>query len=361
MLVNYSCDIKKGDKVLIEQSGTDIDFLIILIKEIRKAGGMPFINNIIPQISRELLLGVDENYVNLKTQLMLPNMKKFDAYISIDGSENIFETSDVPAKNILLNNKLFQQPVHFNERVNHTKWVILRWPTSAFAQSAGMSTIAFKKLFFKVCTINYAKMDTAMNSLQELLNKTNKVQIIAKNTNIVFSIKDIPSVKCSGKNNIPDGEVFTAPIKNSVNGQITYNVPTLYNGNRFNNVCFVVKNGKIVKASCDGNNALLNKILNTDEGARYFGEFALGVNPYVKKPILDILFDEKMRGSIHLTAGNCYQSANNGNKSGIHWDLVLCQEKQYGGGEIYFDDKLIRKDGKFVISELFDLNPENLV
>lgn len=361
ILVNYSCSIKKGDRVLIEQSYTDTDFLIALIREIKKAGGLPFIINIIPEIARELLLDMSEEYAKLKTEFMLPDMKEMDAYIQLDGANNIFETSDVPTQFLNINNLYYLKPVHFDQRVNHTNWVILRWPTPAFAQTANMSSSAFEELFFKVCTLDYGKMSDAMEPLVQLMNKTDKVRIKGQGTDISFSIKKIPAVKCAGKNNIPDGEIFTAPIKKSVNGTISYNLPTIYNGTRFDNVKLTVKDGKIINALAGAQTAKLNQILDLDEGSRYFGEFAFGVNPHLKTPLLDILFDEKICGSIHLTPGQCYKEAPNGNVSGIHWDMVLCQLKEYGGGEIYFDDKLIRKDGKFVIKELFQLNPENLV
>ena len=361
ILVKHSCKIKCGDRVLIEQSNTDIDFLIILIKEIKKAGGLVFINNIIPEISRELLFDVSEEYINQKTEFVLPDMKQIDAYISIHGTNNIFENSDVPTKNIGLNQKLFVQPVHYEERVKNTKWVILRWPTPAFAQSAKMSSQAFSEFFFRACNVDYAKMEKALTPLKNLMEKTNNVRITGPGTNLCFSIKNMPAVKCAGKNNIPDGEIFTAPIKNSVNGCVQFNIPTVYNGTRFDNVFLEFNNGKIIKATSTGNTEKLNEILNTDCGARYLGEFALGVNPFVDKSILDILFDEKMKGSVHLTPGSCYAEANNGNNSAIHWDMVLCQLKEFGGGEIFFDDVLVRKNGEFVLEELFEINPQNFL
>jgi len=360
-LVDYSCKIKKGEKVLIEQKEIDPDFIIALIKKIRSVGGYPFVINENEMISRELLFDTDETYAKLKTKYILPIMQDMDAYIGLRGSDNIFENSDVPPEQMALNNKFYVDPVHFKERVNNTKWVLLRWPNSAMAQNAGLSTKAFEKIFFNVCTLDYSKMDKAMDSLVAYMQKTDKVKIVSPNTNLSFSIKGQPAIKCSGSSNIPDGEVFTGPIKHSINGIITYNIPTLYDGIRFDNVSLTIKDGKIIKAVSNVNSLKLNNILDTDEGARYFGEFAIGVNPYITKPILDILFDEKMCGSFHFTPGNCYDESYNGNKSAIHWDMVLCQLPEYGGGEMYFDDMLIRKDGKFVVKELELLNPEFLI
>ena len=202
-------------------------------------------------------------------------------------------------------------------------------------------------------------MEKAMEPLTNLLSKTDKVRILGNGTDISFSIKGLPNMKCYGLRNIPDGEVYTAPIKDSVNGIISYNVPSLHQGFTFENIVLEFKNGKIIKATSNDNKKI-NEVLDTDDGARYIGEFAIGVNPYILHPMNDILFDEKIAGSIHFTPGQAYRAAYNGNDSSIHWDLVLIQRAEYGGGEIWFDDQLIRKDGIFILDELKVLNPENL-
>ena len=227
------------------------------------------------------------------------------------------------------------------------------------AQNAGVSTEKFENFYFDVCTLDYSKMDRAMDALKALMDKTDKVRLVAKDTDLTFSIRGIPAIKCAGNMNIPDGEVYTAPVKDSVNGVITYNAPTLENGIKHEHVRLVFKDGKIVEAT-SSNTEALNAVLDTDAGARYVGEFAIGVNPYVTSPMLDILFDEKISGSIHFTPGCCYDDAFNGNKSSVHWDMVLIQTPEWGGGEIWFDGVLIRKDGRFVLPELYPLNPENL-
>jgi aminopeptidase len=228
------------------------------------------------------------------------------------------------------------------------------------AQQAQMSTESFEEFYFDTCTMDYTKMSNAMDPLKELMEKTDKVRIIAPGTDLTFSIKDIPVIKCDGELNIPDGEIFTAPVKDSVNGTLAYNTQTLYDGKVFSDVILKFKNGKIIEATANNHEAI-NKILDTDDGARYVGEFAIGVNPFVTKPMLDTLFDEKIAGSIHFTPGNSYDEAPNGNKSKVHWDMVLIQREDWGGGEIYFDDVLIRKDGLFVIDELKGLNPDALM
>ena len=252
-----------------------------------------------------------------------------------------------------------QNRVHRDIRVPKTKWVVLRYPTNSMAQLAKMSTEGFEDFYFNVCNLDYAKMSEAMDSLVELMNQTDKVHIKGPGTDLHFSIKDIPAIKCAGERNIPDGEVYTAPVRDSVNGTITYNTPSPYQGFTYENVCLTFENGKIVQATANDTDRI-NKVFDSDEGARYIGEFAIGVNPYITQPMQDILFDEKIDGSFHFTPGQSYDEAPNGNHSSIHWDLVNIQRKDYGGGEIYFDGRLIRKDGRFVIPELEKLNPENL-
>ena len=222
-----------------------------------------------------------------------------------------------------------------------------------------MSSRAFEDFYYDVCNLDYAKMSAAMDALVARLARTDSVHIIGPGTDLRFSIKGIPAVKCAGECNIPDGEVYTAPVRESVNGIITYNTPSLYQGTVFEHVSFTFERGKIVQATANETEKL-NAILDADEGARYIGELGIGVNPYITKPMKDILFDEKISGSIHFTPGSCYEDAPNGNDSTIHWDLVLIQTPEYGGGEIYFDDELIRKDGLFVPEDLQCLNPDAL-
>lgn len=359
-LVNYSIALKPKEKVLITACDADLNIVKALIEEIHRVGGYPYANLSSSQITKELILCGSEECLKTSVDVSMHQMKQMDAHIAIRGIYNFFELSDVPKDKMQLYNKMFD-PVH-KERIKNTKWVLLMCPTPGLAQSAKMSSDKYEDFFYKVCNLDYSKMSKAMDNLVELMRKTDKVRLVAPNTDISFSIKDIPAIKCAGKMNIPDGEVFTAPVRESVNGVITYNLDTTYNGIPFSNVSLEVKKGKIIKATASKNTDVLNSILDTDENARYFGEFAIGVNPYIIEPFNDILFDEKMKGSIHFTPGSCYEEeAPNGNVSAIHWDMVLSMQPQHGGGEIYFDDRLIRKDGIFVVPELASLNPEKLL
>ena len=360
-LINYSCEVKPGDKVYIHYIGQSTrDLARALIKECYLAGGVPFPHFTDPVSQRETILNCNEEQLKLMAEIDADEMSRMDCYVGVRGTDNVSELADVPSDKMKLYDTLYSNEVHGKIRVPKTRWVILRYPNAAMAQLNNTSQEAFEDFFFDVCTMDYSKMGKAMESLIKLMDRTDKVRLVAKDTDLSFSIKGIPAIPCDGKLNIPDGEVYTAPVRDSVNGVITYNTPSLFQGYTYENVSLTFENGKIIKATAN-NTEKVNAVFDTDEGARYVGEFAIGVNPFVTKPMKDILFDEKIAGSIHFTPGKCYDEAPNGNTSAIHWDLVLIMTPEYGGGEIYFDDVLIRKDGRFVIPELEVLNPKNLM
>ncbi len=358
-LINYSVQLQPGEKVLIENFGLQRELVTALVKEAYEAGGYPFVTLKDAAVDRSLLMGAQEEQYEMMADFEARKMDQMDAYIGLRSGDNINEQSDVPDDKMRIHGNTIGKKVHREIRVPKKKWVVLRYPTSSMAQLAKMSTEAFEDFYFDVCNLDYSKMDAAMDSLADLMNRTDRVRLTGEGTDLTFSIKDIPAVKCAGRLNIPDGEVYSAPVKDSVNGVISYNTPSPYNGFTFENVKLTFKDGKIVEAEANDSDRI-NKIFDTDEGARYVGEFAIGVNPFIQHPMQDILFDEKIDGSFHFTPGECYEDAYNGNHSNIHWDMVMIQRPEYGGGEIYFDDVLIRKDGRFVIPELEGLNPENL-
>lgn len=357
-LINYSCSLQPKEKVMIHVFGTSAYPLAQqLVKEAYAAGGYPYVQIEDYGINRALMLNCSEEQLQLKADLEMAQMKEMDAYIGIRASDNISELSDVPHDKVQLNTSMNNDVL--NERVNNTKWVVLRYPNNSMAQLANTSLENFEDFYFDVCNLDYKKMSKAMDALVDLMNRTDKVRLVGEGTDLTFSIKDIPAIKCDGKCNIPDGEVYTAPVRDSANGYITYNTPSVFQGFTYENIRFTFKDGKIVDATAN-NTEKINEILDMDEGCRYLGEFAIGVNPYILHPMKDTLFDEKIMGSIHLTPGRCYEDAFNGNDSKIHWDLVYIQTEAYGGGEIYFDDVLIRKNGIFVPEALQCLNSENL-
>lgn len=358
-LVNYSVAAKAGDKVLIEATDVPAEFTAELVRQVYAVGAYPFVETYRGKVEAAVRAGTSDEHSKMLADFAAYRMAKMDCYIGVRGNENAYDLSGVPSDKAALYGRNYSYPVHHEMRVKNTRWVVLRWPNDSMAQLSGEPTDAFEDFYFRVCCMDYAKMDRAMDALKAIMDKTDKVRLVAKDTDLTFSIKGIGAVKCSGHMNIPDGEVYSAPVKDSVNGKITYNVPSIENGTKFENVSLTFERGRIVSAT--GNYPdKINAIFDTDEGARYVGEFAIGVNPYVTKAMGDILFDEKIAGSIHFTPGCCYDDAYNGNQSAVHWDLVLVMTPEFGGGEIWFDDVLVRKDGLFVLPELKCLNPENL-
>ena len=358
VLTGFSINLQKNDRVLIDAFDIPDTFVGALIRAVRDRGAIPFVNIQRARITREMLRAATAEQYQTIADVELIRMQRMQAYIAVRGSDNIFETSDVPSERVQLTAKILKPVLDY--RVNKTKWVVLRWPTSAMAQQAGMSSEGFEDFYFRVCTFDYRRYGPGMKALADLMDRTDRVEIKGPGTNLRFSIKGIGSVPCGGTKNIPDGEVFSCPVKESVEGVIQYNAPTVYLGTSFDNIRLIFKQGRIVEATSN-NTKRLNDILDTDAGARYIGEFALGFNPHIQQPMRDILFDEKIAGSFHFTPGQAYETGGNGNKSAVHWDMVCIQRPDYGGGEIWFDGRLVRKDGLFVPKALQKLNPEELL
>jgi len=355
LLVEYSVELKKGEKCLINAIDIPTSMTEELIKAVYAVGGIPVVNVWSERLERAMVQDATKESLDVWAGVDCYRMKQMDAFIGIRGIANVRETASIQDK-VGLYAKYYNDPVHMKIRLPYTKWVVLRYPTEAFAMQANMGTRDFEEYFYKVCTeVDYKKMNAVMLEAKKFLETVDKVRIVSPGTDLTFSVKGLPWIPCAGKMNIPDGEIYSAPVKNSVNGTISYNTVSTYHGHCFSNIVFKFKDGKIVEAHSD-NDELINDVLNTDEGSRYVGEFALGCNPQVTFPIDNILFDEKIAGSIHFTPGNSYDDCDNGNKSANHWDLVLIQTPAYGGGEIYMDDVLVRKDGVFIHPALKALN-----
>ena len=357
-LTSYSTRLDPGEKVLIDAFDVPDEMIVELLRATRACGAIPYVNLNHARVSREFALEATEDQMRIHGAIELQRMKSMDAYIALRGSMNIFESSDVSAEQVKMVSEVMKPVLDW--RVNHTKWVVLRWPTPSMAQQAMMSTEAFEDFFFNVCTLDHSRMEEGSNQLAALMRETDRVEIKGNGTDLSFSIKGINAIACVGTHNIPDGEVFSCPVRDSAEGVIQYNAPTVYQGVSFDDIRLEFKEGKIVDAQ-SSNTTRLNEILDSDIGARYIGEFAIGFNPYIREPMRDILFDEKIGGSFHFTPGQAYEEADNGNKSQVHWDMVCIQRTDYGGGEIWFDGDLIRKDGIFVRDSLKSLNPENLL
>jgi aminopeptidase len=359
LIVHHSTRLKAGESMLIEAFDVEDGLVIDLVEEVQKVGGTPVVYLRNNSIMRAQLREATEASLKVQAEIELNQMRQVQAYVGIRGSENVSELADVPGDKMALYQRIVAQPVHLDYRVNKTRWVVLRYPNSAMAQLANMSTSAFEDFYFRVCTVDYDRMKAAIVPLRERMLRTDRVHLKGPGTDLKFSIKGIGAISCHGERNVPDGECFTAPVRDSVEGTIAYNTQSVYLGTTYDKLVFTFEKGRIVKATGTPQDKL-EQLLNTDEGARHIGEFSLGFNPHIVTPMKDTLFDEKIAGSLHFTPGQAYETTDNGNRSKIHWDLVLIQRPEYGGGEVWFDGELVRKDGRFVVKDLEGLNPEAL-
>ncbi|MBI1755755.1 MAG: aminopeptidase [Fimbriimonas ginsengisoli] len=361
LFADHSLGLSAKDSVLIHAFDIPEEAVTEFVRVCQNRGARVAIRLESQLVRRQLMHGMNEATAILHAEIERHEMDQMTAYIALRGSHNYAEQADVPSEIQSLWQRLYVQPVVFGVRVPKTRWAVTRWPTPAMAQQANLSTPAFEKFYFDVCLVDYAKMDVAAKPLAELMETTDEVRLVGPGTDFRFSIKGIGAVACSGEANIPDGECYSCPVRDSGNGIVQYNTVSVYQGVEFKDIRLVVKDGRIVEASAGDQTTKLNEILDTDDGARHFGEWSLGFNPHVLSPMRDTLFDEKIAGSFHLTPGNAYEGrGGSGNRSAIHWDIVCIQRPEYGGGEVWFDGKLIRKDGLFVTDQLNGLNPASL-
>jgi aminopeptidase len=359
VLIHHSIRLQAGEMVLLESFDAPPEVVARLVERIAAVGALPLVETRQNRVLRALYRTATEAQMQLIGELELARMKRMDAYIGLRGADNSTELADVPAEQMRLYASHWWKPVHTEQRCSHTRWVVLRYPTPGMAQQAGMSSEAFETFYFDVCTLDYQRMAQAIGPLRRRMEAADRVRLTGPGTDLTFSIRGMPAIPCTGDRNIPDGECFTAPVRDSVEGQIQFNAPTIYQGKPFENVRLQFRKGRIVDAAASDARGL-NAILDSDEGARFIGEWSLGINPFIREPMRDILFDEKIDGSFHLTPGNAYEIADNGNRSEVHWDMVMIQRPDYGGGEVWLDGQVIRRDGRFVPDDLQPLNPEHL-
>jgi aminopeptidase len=357
VLVNHSLSVQPGDRVLVEAFDIPPEATAAVVDALNAAGALPVVETRHNQVLRALYRGATADQMRLIAELELARMRRMDGYIGLRGGPNATEMADVPPDRMALYQNLVWKPVHGEERCGQTRWVVLRWPTPSMAQAAGMSTEGFEDFYFRACCFDYSRLESAVGPLADRLNRAREIRVVGPGTDLTLDKGDIPVIPCTGDRNIPDGECFTAPIRDRVNGTITFNAASLYQGHTHENVSFTLRDGRIVEAT-SSDSEHLNQVLDTDEGARYVGEFSLGFHPHILHPMKDTLFDEKIAGSLHFTPGNAYEIADNGNRSAVHWDLVLIQRPEYGGGEIWFDHELVRRDGLFLPDDLAGLNPD---
>jgi aminopeptidase len=353
IIVDYSTRVRKGEVVLISAVGEEC---VPLVKELhrlcllRRAAHVE-VTFSFPEITKDLYRYGTKEQLSRFPRHKLDFMKSVDVSIGIGAVQNARVYAGADQELQLLHGKTLRPLL--DQRVNHTRWVVCRYPTHGAAQSAGMSLEEYEDFTFSACNQDWAKESKKQEPLRKLLERADKVRVEAPGTDLTFSLEGLPGVKADGQRNLPDGEVFSAPVKKSVEGMVTFNCPTTYDGRSFEGIVLEFSRGRAVKASCSSGSRALNRILDIDPGARYVGEFAFGTNRRITQPVGSTLYDEKMFGSIHFAMGNAYKRCFNGNSSAIHWDIVTRLGRT---GRVTIDGRTVFEKGKFALPALAPLN-----
>lgn len=355
VLLEHSLGLKKGERLLVRGHGEALPLMGVLVSLALERGIVTDYELMDETMNRLLMIGATRETYKLKADTTLHRIEASDAVVNIFAMGNDYQFADVPQDRLTLTQQMDRPFIE--KMVGEKRWVLLNYPTALGAHKARMGTEAFADHLMKVCTVDYSGMAKALEPLKRRMDKADRVRITAPGTDLSFSVKGLEAVPCTGQNNLPDGEIYTAPVLESVHGTIRFNTPSPFKGHVFHNMTWVFEKGRIVKVGSDEGTEALEAVLSIDEGARRLGEFAFGLNPLIDEAMGNILFDEKINGSIHLAAGQAYDGpADNGNRSANHWDNILILKKEKGGGEVRFDGELIQKDGLFVPEDLAALN-----
>jgi aminopeptidase len=362
-MVNYSLKLQRGERAMIAAGHSAMPLVKVFAAECLKVGAIPFTYFMDEELTRLFLSSLPQDNDALLNESIATYvdpinrmMDGVEAVVVIRSKETDTPYAGTTGKTLMAYQQQFG--LLFHRFTNEKKWIVLDWPTPLQARKARISYQAFYKFVMDVSLVDYAALHQAALPAKAVLDAADRIHITGPGTDLYFSKKGINTIIGAAANSYPDGELYTAPVKDSVEGYVTFTVPSNYMGQTFHGVRLELEQGKIVKATCKkGSQEALNAILQTDEGASYIGEFALGINPDIRQPMNDIHYDEKIAGSFHFTPGNCYNDAYNGNRSAIHWDQVCMQDPAHGGGEIWLDGQLLRKDGVFVMDIFKALNP----
>ena len=356
LLVVYSVAIKHGDKVLINGSSIAGPLLNEVYAAVLRAGGHPLMLVSLPDIDDVMYRYASEDQLKFMPPPLMLGIETYDASISVSGTTNTKNLSNVdPAKVVTRSQGRREMLDVFMKRAasGALRWTGTLFPTHAYAQDAEMSLRDYEDFVFRACMpdmedpIGYwQSFSRWQQKIVDWLKGKKAIRVSGKGTSLTLSIADRSFISCDGHHNMPDGEVFTGPEENSVNGYITFSYPAIYQGREVTGVRLEFQDGKIITASAEKNESFLQQILDTDEGSRYVGEFAIGTNEGIRQFTREILFDEKIGGTIHMAMGAGYPETGSRNHSSIHWDMI-CDLRD--GGEIWVDDELLHKDGRFVI------------
>ncbi|MBI5971334.1 MAG: aminopeptidase [Deltaproteobacteria bacterium] len=345
ILVRHSARVKKGDRVLISASSELAKPLVLEVyKEVMKAGAHPTASIAFEETSNIFYDYANDDQIRNFPKTKLFEAKNIDCAITIRAASNKKALSNVDPKRIAARSKVIR-PIS-EVIVNETRWVLCNFPTNALAQEADMSLEEYERFLYNATNIDWMAVRRKEEKLKNAMDRAKEIHIVGKDTDLKISIKGRKAIPCCGERNMPDGEVFLSPVEDSAEGHIFYEMPAIYQGREVTGIRLRFSKGRVVDAVADKNEKFLITMLDTDKGARYLGEVGIGVNYGIQKFSKDILFDEKIGGTVHLAVGRSYEEAGGKNVSAIHWDMIKDLRK---GGAILLDGRTIQKNGKFLI------------
>ena len=347
ILVDHSTRIKKNENVTISGSVEAQDLLKEIYKLALKKGAYPFLKVNLPGTSYIYYKNASQEQLKKFPEIAFYEVKRMQVYIGIGSPKNTRELSNVDPKRISLRSTVVE-PIadYIVNRKDKIRRVSTGFPTSALAQDAEMSLEEYETLVYGAVNQDWKKLGKRFKNLRDKLNEEKEIRIIGEDTDIKLKVYKKSFVADCGEENLPGGEIFCAPEKDSVNGHIRFTYPAIECGTEVQNIYAEFKNGKCIKATADKNEKFLKTMLNTDKGAKYIGELGIGMNPKITKFTKDLLFDEKIGGTIHLAFGMAYKECGEPNKSALHWDIVKDLRKN---GQIIADGKVVQKNGKWLI------------
>jgi len=356
VLVDYSVAVKPGDKVMIQGSTVAEPLLKEVYTKVLQAGGHPLVLARLPGMNELMFRHASDEQLKHVPEPVKLVIETYDASITIMSSMNTKALTNVdPAKMVLVNRAQtdLMKTMLGRMATGEFRWVGTLFPTNAHAQDAEMSLGEYEDFVYGACLpdmedpVSYWKRFSAwQQKIVGWFKGKERVHVIGPETDLHLNITDRIFINCDGRENMPDGEVFTGPVEDSVEGHVYFSYPAIYQGREVTGVRLWFEKGRVVKATAEKNEDFLLQMLDTDEGSRYVGEFAIGTNEGITRFTGEILFDEKINGSFHMALGASPPESGGKNESAIHWDMV-CDLRD--GGEIWVDDELLYQNGKFVI------------
>lgn len=344
ILINYSTRTRRGEKVFITMMEVETFPLVEMVySHAVRVGAFPQVEFVSAFLDRELMRHGTIEQVGWVPEIEAYGMEWADVYVGLRGFRNPYEFSGISPDRIAAYKKALGKTSAM--RTDLTRWVLVRVPGESFAQQAQIDLDSMMNFFFKATLRDWAAEARRYKEICEVFQAADQVRITGRDTDISFSTKGRDYAIGDGTINMPDGEIFTAPVDDSAEGQIYFDMPGMYAGQMIKGIRLELSGGVVVKATAEENESLLHRILETDEGARRLGEFGVGTNFGIDRFCYDFLYDEKIGGTIHLALGRAYAENKGVNRSALHWDIVKDLRQQ---GVIYLDGRKVFEDGKFL-------------